>query len=227
MTFIIRTMDRSLKARLIGASVLVLLVVLVVPELLSGPKTATPTPPAETTGNGQMRTYTIELGDGAASASTAPAPRAIEPVSPPPDERGASATVATASTDGSADPARSGAPDRPATKNAAVRPPAAEVDERMTPKTASAASAAAAGASTPVRGTWSVQVGAFGSADSARTLVDKLEADGFSAYVSEGRRDAKTLYRVRVGPEAERVRVDALAGRLKARGLPVSIVAND
>jgi DedD protein len=219
-------MDRSLKARLIGASVLVLLVVLVVPELLSGPKTATPTPPTETTGNGQMRTYTIELGDGAASASTAPAPRAIEPVSPPPDERGASATVATVSTDGTADPTRSGAPDRPATKNAAVRPPAAEVDERMAPQTASAASAAA-GASTPVRGTWSVQVGAFGSADSARRLVDKLEADGFSAYVSEGRRDAKTLYRVRVGPEAERVRVDALAGRLKARGLPVSIVAND
>ena len=226
MTFIIRTMDRSLKARLIGASVLVLLVVLVVPELLSGPKTAAPTPPAETTGNGQMRTYTIELGDGAASASTAPAPRASEPVSPPPDERGPSATVATVSTDGMADPTRSGAPDRPATKNAAVRPPAAEVDERMAAQTASAASPAA-GASTPGRGTWSVQVGAFGSADSARRLVDKLEADGFSAYVSEARRDAKTLYRVRVGPEAERVRVDALAGRLKARGLPVSVVAND
>ena len=43
---IIRAMDRSLKARLIGASVLVLVVVLVVPELLSGRKAAT----TETTG---------------------------------------------------------------------------------------------------------------------------------------------------------------------------------
>ena len=40
-------------------------------------------------------------------------------------------------------------------------------------------------------------------------------------------RDGKTLHRVRVGPESARAAADALAGRLKARGLPVSLVAND
>src|SRR4026208_599156 len=77
---IIRAMDRSLKARLIGASVLVLVVVLVVPELLSGRKAAT----TETTGaadttlnNGPTRTYTIELGKAgspAAGGGDPPAP---------------------------------------------------------------------------------------------------------------------------------------------------------
>jgi cell division septation protein DedD len=54
-------MDRSLKARLIGASVLVLVVVLVVPELLSGRKPATTAPATPESGKGPTRTYTIEL----------------------------------------------------------------------------------------------------------------------------------------------------------------------
>ena len=87
--------------------------------------------------------------------------------------------------------------------------------------------AAAAGDSRPTRGTWSVQVGAFGSTESARKLVEQLEADGFSAYVSSVDRNGKKLHRVRVGPEPARAAADALAGRLKTRGLPVSLVAND
>jgi cell division septation protein DedD len=72
-----------------------------------------------------------------------------------------------------------------------------------------------------------VQVGAFGSSASARRLVEQLEADGFSAYVSSVERNGKKLHRVRVGPETARASADALAGRLKTRGLPVSLVAND
>jgi len=86
---------------------------------------------------------------------------------------------------------------------------------------------AASGNARPSRGTWSVQVGAFGSAESARKLVEQLEADGFAAYVSPIARNGTSLHRVRVGPESARAAADALAGRLKARGLPVSLVAND
>src|SRR5688572_542460 len=71
---IIRAMDRSLKARLIGASVLVLAVVLVVPELLSGRKAATTETPAAadtTLNNGPTRTYTIELGKAGSPAADA------------------------------------------------------------------------------------------------------------------------------------------------------------
>jgi cell division septation protein DedD len=72
-----------------------------------------------------------------------------------------------------------------------------------------------------------VQVGAFGSAESARKLVKQLEADGFAVYVSSVERNGKPLHRVRVGPEPARAAADALAVRLKARGLPVSLVANN
>ncbi len=38
-------MDRRVKERLVGASILVVLIVLIVPELLSGPKAPSPTAP--------------------------------------------------------------------------------------------------------------------------------------------------------------------------------------
>ena len=44
-------MDRRVKERLIGASILVALIVLVVPELLSGPKPAPPPQPDRTAAN--------------------------------------------------------------------------------------------------------------------------------------------------------------------------------
>lgn len=72
-----------------------------------------------------------------------------------------------------------------------------------------------------------MQVGAFGSAESARKLVRDLQADGYRAYVSPLQRNGKTLHRVRVGPEPAKTAADALSGRLKSRGLPVSLVAND
>ncbi|MCI0435143.1 MAG: SPOR domain-containing protein, partial [Gemmatimonadetes bacterium] len=111
-------------------------------------------------------------------------------------------------------------------KTAAARPASAP-EARGAATAPSAATQAPTAVATPARGTWSVQVGAFGSADSARKLVRELEADGYAAYVSDARRDGKTLHRVRVGPEPARDQADALARRLKARGLPVSIVAND
>jgi DedD protein len=237
-------MDRSLKARLIGASVLVLLVVLVVPELLSGRKASTGETPAVAQGDGPTRTYTIELGKpGSAAAADATMPRAgFTPETPPlaseqaqratprPEPvasqvapaQAASAPSQEASTrTGVASQAR-GAASPTESRAASARTPDAEAS----PVSARAATTAA-GDNKPLRGTWSVQVGAFGSSESARMLVEQLEADGFSAYVSSVDRNGKKLHRVRVGPEPVRASADALAGRLKARGLPVSLVAND
>jgi len=239
---IIRAMDRSLKARLIGASVLVLVVVLVVPELLSGRKAAT----TETTGaadttlnNGPTRTYTIELGKaGSPAAADANLPRPYTPESSPlASERPARAQASPSDRDDTA--AARPVVSTAAREAAAPREtkPATAGSERGSDRTdtvAGAASApaeveppAASGNARPSRGTWSVQVGAFGSAESARKLVEQLEADGFAAYVSPIARNGKSLHRVRVGPESARAAADALAGRLKARGLPVSLVAND
>jgi cell division septation protein DedD len=78
---------------------------------------------------------------------------------------------------------------------------------------------------TTARGGFSVQVGAFGSEATARKLVNELQAAGFRPYISPLARPGKTLHRVRVGPVADRAEADKLAARLKARGLPVSVVA--
>ena len=65
-------MDRRVKERLVGASILVALIVLVVPELLSGPKPGAPPPAAPDA----VRSYTVDLAD---SARTSPAPAAAAP----------------------------------------------------------------------------------------------------------------------------------------------------
>ena len=72
-----------------------------------------------------------------------------------------------------------------------------------------------------------MQVGAFGSTAAAGKVVNELGSAGFRAYVSPVQRGGKTLYRVRVGPEADRSRADATAAALKGRGLPATVVAND
>jgi cell division septation protein DedD len=72
-----------------------------------------------------------------------------------------------------------------------------------------------------------VQVGAFGSADAARRLVDELVAAGYAAQVAPVTRAGKTLHRVRVGPAEARPAAQQLAERLAARGLPAAVVAND
>ena len=223
-------MDRSLKERLIGAAVLVLLAVLVVPELLSGRK-ATTAPVADEPGGRELRTYTIELNgtstlatpaaDGSMSRPIEPAatPLAVERPSPPPAQPPATRPQPAPDT---APPAAKAAPPRastPAPKATSEGPAPAPVPREATPDTAPG--------SAPARGTWSVQVGAFGSAESARKLVRDLQADGYRAYVSPLQRNGKTLHRVRVGPEPAKTAADALSGRLKSRGLPVSLVAND
>jgi DedD protein len=233
---IIRAMDRSLKARLIGASVLVLLAVLLVPELLSGRKAATNETSVATAGDGQTRTYTIELGKPGSSGVAGAAPRpAFSPDTPPlaserpvRDRKSAESDAKSAAPAAIADarPPLASAVERgtSAAPDPAPTKPALPGEGSANPSPEAEHSAAPASVS---RGTGSVQVGAFGSQESAQKLVRQLESDGFSAYVSAAERNGKQLHRVRVGPESARAAADALAGRLRARGLPVTLVAND
>ena len=229
-------MDRSLKARLIGASVLVLLVVLVVPELLSGRKAATGETPVAPTPDNPTRTYTIELGKPGSTPMTNPAsqsarfPSETPPLSPeqptgntPPREPVASQAPLAQSAPA---PLKTAARERSDAK-ATTTDGESRAGSGDSPNAEAPPVTAGASTDKPSPGTWSVQVGAFGSSASARRLVEQLEADGFSAYVSSVERNGKKLHRVRVGPETARASADALAGRLKTRGLPVSLVAND
>jgi len=73
---------------------------------------------------------------------------------------------------------------------------------------------------------WVVQLGSFSSTDNAEKLVERVRAEGFSAYKESISSSGSTIYRVRVGPFLERdeaIRVDGLiAARLSVDGVVMS-----
>jgi cell division septation protein DedD len=71
-----------------------------------------------------------------------------------------------------------------------------------------------------------VQLVAFRSQDEALTLRDKLRAAGFTAFSERIQADSGALYRVRVGPEADRDAADRLRAEVSAKlGLSGIVVA--
>ncbi len=221
-------MDQTLQARLIGATVLVALAVLLIPELLSGRRNVEPAVDDGTADRG-TRTFTIELGGPGEpgvvlpSASSPSAPVKRDATSP--DARPLTSQATPDPAVGEA--ARPGAAQRGQSTDAAPAvatdsPPAA-TPPQPAPQPAPQAPSPAAGST----GEWVVQVGAFGSAEAARRLVDELSAAGYAAQVAPVTRAGRTLHRVRVGPASGRAAAEQLAERLKARRLPAAVVAND
>jgi len=209
-------MDETLKARLIGAAVLVALAVLLIPELLSGRKSPDPVV-AEGSGTKGTRTFTIELEGIPGQSARTPPEHEREPGGS--SVRETSTRPLEAAPPPAPQPAPPGRRDPAPAATAAAAPasasPVARPQQRSEPPAAA------------VRSGWSVQVGAFGSVEAARKLVKDLEVAGYRAYVSPVTRSGKTLQRVRVGPEPQRADAERLAGRLKARGLPATVVEND
>lgn len=227
-------MDEQVKARLIGATVLVAITVLLVPELLSGPKS-----PASGEGAEPRRgtkTITIDLGQAVeqgarvdpspgAPAESRPAQRL--PTVPPPGEA-ADRTPDPAAT---APAPKSPMPAPVASPNTAAKPAGSSMATTTTATTGAAArtptpATNATGTRTAplARGEWAVQVGAFGSAATARKMVGDLKQDGYAAYIAPLQRSGSTLHRVRVGPTG-RAEADRIAAQLKARGLPAAVVS--
>ncbi len=220
-------MDEQLKARLIGAAILVLIAVLLVPELLSGRKPAGPAEPEPGAAAG-TRSFTIELG----GRSTAPAGDAATVAEPAADTGPAESPAAAGAGAGdSPEPASEPATARESRAPDGEGPAAApEVSAAARPADGAppAGGAAEAGEARPAaEGAWAVQVGAFGSEKSARKLADQLKADGFDTFVTATSRSGRTLHRVRVGPVPDRASAERLAASVKERKLPAAVVAND
>ncbi|WP_439447914.1 SPOR domain-containing protein [Stenotrophomonas sp. ATs4] len=64
---------------------------------------------------------------------------------------------------------------------------------------------------------FAVQLGAFGQANDANALRDKVRGAGFSAFVEQVRTDKGTLHRVRVGPVANRADAEQLKAQVAAK----------
>ncbi len=221
-------MDKALKARLVGAAVLVALAVLLIPELLSGRKAGDAGDEVAAASPG-TRTFTIELAGSV--PDPAPAARSVstaisgtEPAQEPPPASGpASATPDAAPASGTDGKTADQLPAR----DAGAAAPAPQHPASEAKVNAPAPAARSDAAASTVKGGWAVQVGAFSTAEKANKLAAELKSAGFRAYVSPVSKSGKTLQRVRVGPEADRSRAEGIAAKLKARGLPATVVASD
>lgn len=216
-------MDRALKERIVGAVVLVVVAVLVVPVFLDGPSRHTETLtepvllPGQTGESRKQQTVVLERDrdqpvpantgarrpdGGAAQPSASP-----EPASP------------VASNAEKAPPAADNTPKpqpeqtrNPEPKPETVPEPTIEEDP---PATGVAQTAAAANSAT---GMWAVQLGSFSDQANAERLAADLRSQGYAAFLSRLQTTANLLHRVRVGPQESRESAENIAAQLEKIG---------
>ena len=187
-------MDRALKERIIGAAVLVVFVVLVVPVFLDGPPQS-----------GEIVSERVPLPGQAAEEET----RTVvlerdrdEPVPVP-------APVAQPETERQ----------RPAEPTPKPEPEArSEPEPEPEPAPAKPAAQPPAAADASPTGMWAVQLGSFGNQQNAERLAADLRKQGFAAFLSELSTGSGELHRVRIGPQKDRESAEAMAERLAKAG---------
>ncbi len=186
-------MDRALKERIIGAAVLVVFVVLVVPVFLDGPPQS-----------GEIVSERVPLPGQAAEEET----RTVvlerdreEPVPVP-------APVTQPET--RQQPARSQPEPEPE--------PRSEPEPAPEPAPEKPATQQPAPAGDSSTGMWAVQLGSFGNQQNAERLAADLRKQGFAAFLSQLSTDSGELHRVRIGPQKDRESAEAMAERLAKAG---------
>ena len=225
-----------MKERLTGAIILVALIVLLVPELLTGPIGRKPAPAASSVvtslaashAEPALRSYTLTL-DAAQPAHRAAMPPAQAPAQPAAGSL-ASPTRAPAGNPaaGAAEsPAQIIAPQQAASpRDADAHSQDARRAQQGTPAGSGDLQVAKSPAHPLVReagssassGGWVVQLGSFASRQNADRLARSLERRGFRMSVSPGRAGSRVLWRVRAGPAHDRPGAQRLAARLQALG---------
>ena len=154
-----------------------------------------------------MGTQTLKLGD-------APEPSAGSAVSSPPAHQAAAVVE----------------PPKPAVE---TPKPAAEREGEQTVAAATHLPERAPATTAPAPpkpeikavGDWTVQLGSFSDEANAKRVAQRAGTYGYKAEVSSYKSGARTLYRVRVGPQATKAASDATASALRAHGVEASVVA--
>ena len=191
-------MDRALKERIIGAAVLVVFVVLVVPVFLDGPPqsgeiVSERVPLPGQAAEGETRTVVLERDrdEPVPVAASVTAPQAEEPQKAEPEAK-----------------------PEPEPKAAAV----ARSEPEPEPEPAKPAAQSPAPESASSTGMWAVQLGSFGNQQNAERLAADLRKQGFAAFLSQLSTDSGQLHRVRIGPQKDRESAEAMAARLAKAG---------
>ncbi|MCL1560880.1 SPOR domain-containing protein [Xanthomonas nasturtii] len=158
----------------------------------------------------------VTLDANAAAPVPAPAP-AVKPTS---SVAAASAPAATKTESLPPEPAKpvAAAPKPAEAPKPTPTPAKPEVAKAAPAKPEPAKPAATAPAAPAASGVgFAVQLGAFGRAEDADALRDRVRAAGFSAFVEQVRTDKGALNRVRVGPVANRGDAEQLRAQVAAK----------
>lgn len=212
-------MDRALKERLIGAIVLVVVAVLVVPVFLDGPSsddeivTEQVTLPGQNDQPRMQQTIVLERDRDEPVPSAAPAPDPV-PIEAPTPAAAAEQKPKTSPARPEADEAETVAAEVVAEPESA---PPAEQERRPAPE---AAPAAAAG------GLWAVQLGSFSNRENAEKLASDLRGEGYAAFLSRLEANGAELHRVRVGPQKDRGAAESVAATLADSGHKGQVVTH-
>ncbi len=208
-------MDRQLLERMIGAAVLIVFLIVVVPAVLDSPGDIQPSAPVAVEDSDSMRQVTIRP---MAEADTPPLAKVRDPVDDQQTAQGSPKPPAKVESPvNSSGPEATAKPPSPAV----VKPPATPKPKPIPaePKPAPAPAAAPG---------WIVQLGSFANQKNAQALAEKLRDAGFQGYLLPLQRDGKTLFRVRVGPASEaRSGAEKLAARLRTAGHAGSIMRQE
>lgn len=196
--------DRALKERIIGAAVLVVLAVLIVPVFLDGPAddtdviTESVTLPGQ---NDQDRTQQTIVLDRDRSQPV-PSTRSAEPEQAAPEpqqtirEEPPQAASASPTVDEQTATAESTTP-----ASSAPQSPAAQLSTAQSST-----------------GMWAVQLGSFSNKENAERLAADLRDQGFAAFLSEIHSSGNALQRVRIGPQKDRASAESIASQLARAG---------
>lgn len=184
-------MDRALKERIIGAVVLVVIAVLVVPVFLDGPSgdaeivSESVTLPGQNAQEIKQQTIVLERD------RTEPVPVAARA------EHDPVASVQVAK--------KTVAPAKP-------KPEPAKAETATPPSTPAVVETESE------TGMWAVQLGSFSSQENAERLAADLRGQGYAAFLSQLQKNSVALHRVRIGPQKDRDSAESVAARLDSAG---------
>jgi len=185
-------MERALKERIIGAIILVIFVVLVVPIFLDGPPVDGEIVSERVLLPGQkdqdIKTVVLERGRS-------------EPI-----------PVANSTQDNSAKPKDVPAEPRLTQPNPEAVSQQETVREEQDPVLQPQSEPVKPAASTT--GMWAVQLGSFSNKQNAEKLAADLRKQGYAAFLSQLQTSSGQLHRVRIGPQKDRASAEAMAARL-------------
>jgi DedD protein len=224
--------DRHLKERLVGAVVLAATAVILIPEMLSGPREPDATKAAgdASTESSKLKTYSIDLSKQTTTPASPPTPTIAEmPVEAGDSTERKDTVVSTAAPPAEESPPAT-PPARQPTLEPASSPPSATIAESRPPSPQKQADQEAPQAeSRNITGAategWTVQVGSFGVRATSDRLAAELKKAGFPAFVVAFQSGAQTMYRVRLGPVRDRAAAEVLLRKVKPQHPNATLVA--